>query len=195
MTYDMRKILYYGVTGVLVAVVLSALVSSSPTILQYVLPGAGPKVRTTGTLIVKVTDAPVPDLKNLNLTIDQVAVLNKTGHWITLDIAGDSKYFDLLKLQNVTEDLAIGEIPAGNYTKIRMRIVSANATLGDGSEIDLNVPPGHADIRVDFEIKPGEETTLIIDIIVDKIMIAERGMSGKPANLNPQFKAIVVPPE
>jgi len=148
----------------------------------------------TGTLVVKVTDAPVPDLEHLNLTINKVEVSNETGSWKSLPISGGSLYFDLLKLRNVTKDLAIGEIPVGNYTKIRMQIVTANATLSDGSTLTLNVPPGHIDIQVHFEIKPGKTTSLIIDIVVDKIKIAERGHSGKPANLNPQFKATIVPP-
>lgn len=82
----------------------------------------------------------------------------------------------------------------GNYTKIRMRIVSSNATLADGNVFTLNVPPGHIDISVVFEVKPNKTTGLIVDIDVNKIEIAERGKSGKPPNLNPQFKAIVVPP-
>ena len=99
-----------------------------------------------------------------------------------------------MELINVTRDLSENEVPAGNYTKIRMKITSANATLADNSTIILNVPPGHADIIVKFEIKNGSTTIVIIDIIVDKIQIAERGKSGKPANLNPQFKATVIPP-
>jgi hypothetical protein len=66
--------------------------------------------------------------------------------------------------------------------------------LSDGTTITLNVPPRHVDIQIRFEIKPGKTTSLIIEIVVDKIQIAERGSSGNPANLNPQFKAITVPP-
>jgi hypothetical protein len=84
-------------------------------------------------------------------------------------------------------------MPVGNYTKIRMQIVTANATLSDGTVMTLNVPPSHVDIQVRFEIKSGKTTSLIIDIVVDKIQIAENGHSGNPANLNPQFKAITIP--
>lgn len=88
----------------------------------------------------------------------------------------------------------MGSIRVGNYTRIRLQIVSANATLDDGRNIALDVPSGNIDIQVHFEVKPGKTTSLIVDIIVDKIQIAERGNSGKPANLNPQFKAITIPP-
>lgn len=157
-----------------------------PTLIPLLLP------KKTGTLIVEVTDAPVHSLKHLNISIDGVEAQKEDGGWATLEIVNAS--FDLLKLQNTTSTLAIGELEPGNYSKIRMHIVEANATLGDETIIPLNVPPEHIDIQVQFEIKPGGKTTLIIDIEIDKIQIAENAISGRPANLNPQFKTKVVPP-
>ena len=187
MAYGTRKILVYGVIGILAATILSSSILMLPNLFVNVN-------ARTGTLVVKVTDAPVPDLRNLNLTISSVEVLNSTGGWIPLPISSGTSYFDLLKLQNVTKDLAIGSMPVGNYSKIRLKIDTANATLGDGGKIDINVPPGHIDLKVNFEIKEGKTTGLIVDIVADKIQIAERGKSGKPANLNPQFKLVVIPP-
>jgi hypothetical protein len=184
-TYSPKRILSYGVAGLVVAVLMIAVL---------VNPLLSPVQAKTGTLVVKVMDAPVPDLQHLNLTINSVQVSNETGDWVNLPISGGSLYFDLLVLQDVTKDLAIGSIPMGNYTKIRIQIVTANATLSDGTTITLNVPPRHVDIQIRFEIEPGKTTSLIIEIVVDKIQIAERGSSGNPANLNPQFKAITVPP-
>ncbi|MEM2428030.1 MAG: DUF4382 domain-containing protein [Candidatus Bathyarchaeia archaeon] len=157
-----------------------------PTLKRLIFP---PK---TGTLIVEVTDAPIHSLAHLNISIDDVEVQKEAGGWIKLEICNSS--FDLLKLQNVTSSLAIGELEPGNYSKIRMHIVEANATLDDGTVILLNVPPEHIDIQVHFEVKRGETTKLIIDIDVDKIQIAENAASGKPANLNPQFKTTVISP-
>jgi len=188
LAYGSKNIVIYGGVGIIAAVLIIAAVYS-PMILPIFQVEA-----KTGTLAVKVTDAPVTDLRHLNLTINEVAVSNETGNWNALPISGGSLYFDLLQLENVTRDLSIGKIPVGNYTKIRMQIVTANATLADGRVITLNVPSGHIDIKVAFEIKAGKTTGLIIDIIVDKIDIVERGKSGKPANLNPQFKAITIPP-
>jgi hypothetical protein len=184
---DSRTLMSYGAVGVLAAIVLIASVLYVPTIIP-------PVAATTGTLVVKVTDAPVRDLLHLNLTIDQVEVHNATGHWLPLTLQEETTYFDLLALENVTRDLAVDALPIGNYTKIRLQILTANATLGDATTIPLNVPPGHIDLKTHFEIQPDETTSLIIDIIVDKIKIVERGKSGKPAHLNPQFKAIVIPP-
>ena len=187
MAYGTRKVIIYGVIGILAATILS----SSLGIIPNLFMATNAK---TGTLAVKVKDAPVPSLLNLNLTISSFEVLNSTGKWVSLPIEGGVQYFDLLKLDNVTRDLAVGSLPVGNFSKIRLKIDTANATLSDGRQIDLNVPSGRIDLQVKFEIKGGKTTSLIIDIIADKVQIAERGNSGKPANLNPQFKFAVIPP-
>ncbi|MCJ7761661.1 DUF4382 domain-containing protein [Candidatus Bathyarchaeota archaeon] len=187
MAYSSRSLLLHGSVGVIIAVLIIAAVNLpviSPILVEAKI----------GTLAVKVTDAPVPYLRNLHLAINSVEVLGKTGDWNKLPINGGLQYFDLLQLQNVTKDLSVGSIHVGNYTRIRLQIVSANATLDDGRNIALNVPSGNIDIQVHFEVKLGKTTSLIVEIIVDKIQIAERGNSGKPANLNPQFKAIIIPP-
>ena len=186
MAYGTRKILIYGVIGILAATILSSSIMMLPNLFMA--------NANTGTLVVKVTDAPVPDLLNLYLTISSVEVLDSTGGWIPLPVNGETNTFDLLKLENVAMDLAIGKIPVGDYSKIRLKIDTASATLSDESKIDVNVPPGHIDLQVKFEIKEGETTGLIVDIIADRVKIAERGKSGEPANLNPQFKLIVIPP-
>jgi len=185
MSYGTRKILVYGAVGILAAAILSSSISMLPSLFLV--------SAKKGTLLVKVTDAPVP-LLNLNLTISSVEVLKSTGGWTSLTIDGGKKYFDLLKLSNVTEDLAVGSLPVGSYMKIRLQIETANATLSTGRQIDLNVPPGHIDLQVKFEIEEGATTWVIIDIIADKVQIAEMASKGKDANLNPQFKCVVVPP-
>lgn len=177
----------YGVIGILAATILSSSILMLPNLFVNVNAG-------TGTLVVKVTDAPVPELLNLYLTISSVEVLDSTGGWIPLTVSVGTDSFDLLKLENVAMDLAIGIIPVGDYSKIRLKIDTASATLIDESKIDVNVPPGHIDLQVKFEIKEGKTTGLIVDIIADKAQIAESGRSGKPANLNPQFKLVVMPP-
>jgi len=187
MAYGTRKILIYGVIGILAATILSSSILMLPNLFVNVN-------ARTGTLVVKVTDAPVPYLLDLSLTISSVEVLDSTGGWIPLTVSGGTNTFDLLKLENEAIDLAIGKILVGDYSKIRLKIDTASATLSDGSPIDLNVPPGHIDLQVKFEIKEGKTTGLIVDIIADKAQIAESGRSGKPANLNPQFKLVVMPP-
>ena len=177
----MKKVGIYGVTGVIVAVLIVAgLMVSGIKI---------PWLYNKGTLIVKLTDAPV-ELEPLNVTITGLAVQNadgsgEDGGWISLPFVNGttSVYVDILALQNVTQDLSVAELAAGNYTKLRMDISTANATYLAGGTVDLTVPPGHLDIIVHFEIATGETTTLLVDFIPH---ISETD------NLSPVLKAIVV---
>lgn len=185
MAFGTQRIALFAATGITIAVVVFASIYWGPSL----FPGAQAK---TGTLVVKVTDAPAPDLIDLNLTITSIQVLNRTEGWVDVPLTNGPAYFDLLQLHNVTRDLGLSSLAAGNYTKIRLEISKANCTFSNGNTTDLNVPPGHTDIQVQFEIKAGETTAVIIDIEVDRVKIAERGKSGQIPNLNPQFKTIVV---
>ena len=75
MAMNGKKLLYYGAIGVLVAIMLITSVFATPIVLRYIFPKKQPD---TGTLVLKVTDAPVPDLQHLNLTISR----NPPQKWI-----------------------------------------------------------------------------------------------------------------
>jgi len=147
----------------------------------------------TGTLTVLLTDAPA-DLKHLNVTIDSLSALNVDNpeeDWVDLAFVDDKDevYFDLLALYNVTMELSTVEIPAGNYTKLRMTIKTANATKTNGDIIDpLKVPPGKLDIIIQFEIKTLEQTFLLIDMEADWVAISQSN------RLRPVFKATTTEP-
>jgi hypothetical protein len=147
----------------------------------------------TGTLTVLLTDAPT-DLEHLNITISSLSVLNvddSEENWIELNFVGDkeSVYFDLLALYNVTMELSSQEIPVGNYTKLRMKIETANATKTDGEIIeDIEVPSGKIDIIIHFEIDSDETAYLLIDMEADWVAISQSN------RLRPVFKATIAEP-
>jgi len=157
----MRKVGVFGAAGVLVAVLIIAAVSMS----GLKLPGFYNK----GTLIVRLTDAPV-ELEHLNVTITELWVHKaehgvEEGEWISLTFVGTEPwYVDILSLRNVSRDLSVTELEPGNYTKIRMKISTANATYTSGATKDLIVPPEHIDVNVRFEIKAGQITEILIDM-------------------------------
>ena len=153
-----------------------------------------PTVKTqTGTLTVLLTDAPT-DLEHLNITISSLSALNvddSEENWIELNFVDDkeSVYFDLLALYNVTMELSSQEIPVGNYTKLRMKIETANATKIDGEIIqDLKVPSEKIDIIIHFEIDADETKFLLIDMEADWVAISHSN------RLRPTFKATIAEP-
>ncbi len=180
---SIKKTATYGAGGIIIgALIIAGLIVSG------LLPMG---LQSQGTLIVKLTDAPV-ELKHLNVTITGLAVQkagegNGGGGWVTLPFleGKTSVYVDILALQNVTKDLSATGLNAGNYTKIRIDISTANATYADGSTVNLIVPPGHLDVVVHFEIVGGETTTLLVDM-------TGRISESEPYRLSPVLKATVV---
>jgi hypothetical protein len=145
--------------------------------------------KNTGTLSVSITDAPT-ELTHLNITINALYVHNDNDDsWTQLNfIGGVTKvYFDLIALNNVTKELSTTSFPIGNYTKIRLDVESANATLNDGTTEELVVPPGHIDVIVSFRIQENTTTNLMLDMQVDTESIA----ISHSGNLKPVVKVTV----
>jgi len=198
MSDNIRDMGFFAAVGILSAVlIIGGIVAAGFKIPTLRLPGMG-HLYNEGTLAIFVTDAPVRDLKQLNITIDSFEVhRNETDEWISIPIEGDRVSFDLLALKNgnITEEAAIGTVPEGNYTMIRMHIVEGleftNATLDDNSVIQLNVPSEKIKVPVHFEIKAGQTTSIILDITTDSVQIA----SNPAHNFRPVVKPIVTPPK
>jgi len=161
----------------LLAVVFAVIVVTAVFVAAVTfLPSIRSMLSEKGTLIVKLTDAPV-ELKHLNVTISSLSALRVERvfdlpykeTWENLWFAGGvgQFYVDILALQNVTRDLSITEIPPGKYHKLRITVTAANATFTNGETVDLVVPPGHVDVLIDFDINAGETTTLLVDMQAD----------------------------
>ena len=175
-----KRVGIYAVSGVLIAVMIIAGVLVSG--IQF--PG---KVNA-GTLVVLITDAPV-DLKDLNLTIDSLSIQDEDGRWIDLELLEKPTYFNLLELENISMTLSVTEIPAGNYTMLKMHVLTANATFLDGTVVDLRVPSEYIKVllKPHLEMENGGVVTVTIDLEPEwsKIVISHS------LNLKPTVKAIV----
>jgi hypothetical protein len=145
--------------------------------------------RTTGTLTVSIKDAPV-DLSKLEVTIDSIETQSNDNGWINIPFIDgvQSVRFDLLSLQDVFQELSTTQIPAGNYTKIRLHIRDATATYKDGTTDNLNVPSDKIDVIIHFEVKEKLTTNILIDMTSDFVAISNSH------NLRPVLKATIVPP-
>ncbi len=128
-----------------------------------------------GTLVIGVTDAPVTNVTHIYLTISNVELQGEGNSSTSYSI--NSTQFDLLSLTNVTRFLGSKSIPAGNYTMIRFTVASATATIG-GSNVTLDVPSGQAKVPVQFQIKSGMTTKIVLDVTADMTNIsAARNLS------------------
>ncbi len=190
MNQNAQRLLIFSGIGFLMAVSIITSLSAIPAMFPNL-------IANTGTLIVKITDAPV-ELSNLFLTIDDIEAQDESGHWasITLISSDDEGLrFDLLEFESTTMDAATGELEAGGYNSIRMSVKEASARLID-SEIDipLRVPSEKIKVMVQFKIENGEDTTVILDIQVDSTEISTAIANNAEHNLRPVVTATVIDP-
>jgi hypothetical protein len=160
-----------------------------PALLLAALLGCGHSGVPMGTVRVHLTDAP-GDVQALHLRIVGVSVhraggeadgdtaeveggghdsLDVEGHddggWETLST--DTTSVDLMTLRNgVTEGLAVGVVPAGRYTQIRLRLAPGSDVVIDDVAHPLVVPSGLTSglkLIHPFVVPAGGEVHLTLD--------------------------------
>jgi len=188
MSDSIRDTGFFAVVGILLAIlIIGGIAAASLRIPTLRLPSM---TSNRGALIIQIMDKPV-ELDHLNITIDWVKIQDQNETWIDLDIKGGAPfYFDLLALQNVTETLSETSIPAGNYTMIKMHVLTANATYPDGSTATLNVPSDVIRVLLKPHLKMEAEGTITILIDLQPDDIKTIAISHN-LNLRPVVKATV----
>jgi len=147
-----------------------------------------------GILVLKITDDPDYNISEALVNISEVRVhyagINKTdtndtfGEWRT--IVNESKTFDLIALQNVSELFGTANLTAGWYTQIRLYIESVFVTI-DGVQYELDIPSKNIKLVSPFSIQDGQITILTLDFDVQK-SVHETG-NGK-YSFKPTIKVI-----
>jgi hypothetical protein len=191
MSTNNRTLGIYAASGIGIAIILIAAIFASGIPLS---PDQNQTGDQRGTLWVSIKDAPV-ELHKLVLTINGIYILSADeDSWTELFLKdGESMEFDLLELTGEKSlKLTEQEVPAGDYSRIRLVITEAIATYTDnrGEEftaVPLRVPPGHIDIITNFNIDGGELTALMIDMQPDTAAISNSG------NFRPIIKMAVIP--
>jgi hypothetical protein len=180
MSNGIRQVGLFGVAGVLVAALIIA---------GFVIGNNVFEVSGKGVLTIQIMDKPV-ELDHLNMTIDWVKIQDEGENWYNLTLKTEPFYFDLLSLQNVSETLSETELPAGNYTKIWMHVLTANATYPDGNVTDLTVPSGTIKVllKPHLSLEDGGQMTVLIDLQPEDLNSIAVSQS---LNLRPVIKAVV----
>jgi len=180
MSNGIRQIGIFGVAGVLVAVLIIAGFVIGENVFQ---------VSGKGVLTIQIMDKPV-ELDHLNMTIDWVKIQDEDENWYNLTLKSEPFYFDLLSLQNVSETLSETELPAGNYTKIWMHVLTANATYPDGTVADLRVPSDTVKVllKPHLSLDDSGQMTVLIDLQPEDLNSIAISQS---LNLRSVIKAIV----
>lgn len=131
----------------------------------------------TGTLVVRLTDAP-GDYDAVNITFSEVSA-HIDGEWIV--VRDETTTVNLLEWNN-GNSLVLGtaEVPAGQYTQIRLKIVDAEVVV-DGQAVSMFVPSGAQTglkLLIDFTVSAGSTFELMIDFDANRSVVT----TGPPQN-------------
>jgi len=160
---------------------------------------------TTGTVSVRITDAPIDKVQSATVWISRVYLVGSADNEASRVTISDQKVeYNLLALQNgVTASLGSSEIPVGFYAHLRLVVDSAKIvlkaplTFADGtSQRTLFVPSGEqSGLKVNFsspvQVTAGE-TVLVADFDVSRSFVFT-GPAGAPtgAKFKPVIHAVV----
>jgi len=151
---------------------------SSPVGDEAVVP---PPTQNTGTVGLLFTDRPSDDYSAIKLNVVE-AILIGDGGQETL-FAGE-KPVDLLDLTNFSEPIVFGEVSAGVYTKLRLRIDNLELVPHDGGDSIFPTLPANGKIDLldpgGLAVFPGRTLLAEVDMDANKsIKITSAGNSGK----------------
>jgi len=128
----------------------------------------------TGTIQVHLTDAPIDltTVEKVEVTITDVIVYpgDDASDMPMVDprtatvLMTHPETFDLLTLTGgATTLLASGEVPAGDYQRIRLEISAATITYKDGTSAPLKIDSGKVDVPIGFHVGVDETNAITLD--------------------------------
>ena len=132
-------------------------------------------VSGTGTLELRLTDAPSDDFQSATIFVSSVYAKGSSAGASEALVSNTKTSFDLMTLQNgVTTTLGSASVPSGSYSQIRLVVDSAKVTLkagktfaGGSSTAVLHVPSGsESGLKINFA-GPVDVGTGTATVVVD----------------------------
>lgn len=157
--WDMKTILYSFFIGLFSLMLVSCGGS-----------GSGSIESETGFITVSIGDNAIDEFDQAIFQISEVRLLGENDQIVLLD---EQRTIDFLALETVNEVLAEAEVPAGQYSKIRLAVDSIELIkLDDNGNVEETVDVrlvanGKVDIVPRGEFTVGANSTLALDIDVD----------------------------
>lgn len=160
--------------------------------------GSGTGAGSTGTVSFGITDAPATDLSNVTIAFTEIRLKPENGDWVEFSLDGFEQV-NLLDLQGgLTEPLITDqEVPAGNYTELRLIIDTQNSFVKKESTADaqytLAVPSGEQSglkLKGDFLVAADTTTSFTIDFDVRKSIVDPQGVALADFMLKPSLRLL-----
>lgn len=175
--------------GVFVCLVLIfAIDCKSPATSEASLPtsasdsgsGAGTAV---GTLQIILKDNPVEEAAEILVTIDKIRVHKASPENFIVVSEEELPPVNLLALQDAPLTIVDGELGAGHYNQIRMRVVAGTIVfMEDGEPVpyEMKIPNNEIKIPVQFKIEENAALQIILDFdALESIKVTKQGKGKK----------------
>lgn len=133
----------------------------------------------TGTVALLLTDLPTDDLREINFDVVEATLIGDQGQQTVF--SGNTRV-NLLDLENYSVPIALGEVAAGTYTKLRLRIDNFQIIDNEGEE---HYPRPPANGRIDLlepggiEVVPGRTLVAHVDMDANKSIHVVQTGNGK----------------
>ena len=154
-----------------------------------------------GMLSIKVTDAPFPidliDEANVTITKVEIRSENDTTGYPFITLFEGSREFNLMELRNgITEELVNMEVPAGEYSLIRLYVDSASLTMEEHGTFDVKVPSGQqTGIKLFVEpaltVGGGLTSEVLLDFNLEKSFVLQGNMNSPAGIKGFIFKPVI----
>ena len=137
--------------------------------------GASPSGVQTGTVAIFIKDGPTDEFEKILVTVTEVSLIPVSGAPVVIYENPSGCEIDLL--QHREEDFLLTikrNVPAGTYSKIRLRVSNIElvpkADSAIGSNIEVKLPSGKIDLnpRGAFTVVPGGSLSVRIDMDANK---------------------------
>lgn len=154
------------------------------------LPGPVP---TTSTVGLFFTDKPTDEFSEINLHVVEAILIGGEGQQTLFQ---GSRAINLLDLTNYNEPIIFGEVPAGNYTKLRLNIDALELVPHDDSAAIYPALPANGKIDLldqdGFDILPGRTVVIEIDMDADKSIKITGAGNGRSYKFRPVVKVNIM---
>lgn len=147
----------------------------------------------TGLALILIHDAPVDSLKEVWLTVSSIRLIGGDADTTGEMVLDEPLRLDFLSLDSVSRVLALAELEATSFSKIRLEVsdpefLDKNDSIIGASEIQL-VANGKVDLNFQGEvvIAPDEVTIIGLDLDVDSSIQVHQTGNGTYI-LHPQIK-------
>ena len=134
---------------------------------------------STGTVALFLTDLPTDDVKEINFDVVEATLIGDQGQQTIF--TGNTRV-NLLDLENYSVPIALGEVTAGTYTKLRLQIENFEIIEKSGEK---HYPRPPANGRIDLlepggiEVVPGRTLVAHVDMDANKSIHLVQTGNGK----------------